>query len=82
MMELLGPMPKSFAIASKQLSKFFEFDPLTGQYTFKRIHGLKHVPLKKLLIDKYRLKSKEASMLADFLLPMIQWHPKDRASAQ
>jgi serine/threonine-protein kinase SRPK3 len=82
MIELLGPMPKSFALAGKQLQKFFEYDTLTGQYNFRRIHGLKHVPLKKLLQDKYRIKTQEAEMLADFLLPMIKWLPKERASAQ
>jgi hypothetical protein len=53
-------MPKGFALAGKQLQKFFQFDQFTGQYTFKNIHGLKHVPLKKLLMDKYRLKALEA----------------------
>ncbi len=71
MIELLGPIPKSFALAGKQLQKFFEFDHLTGMYSFKNIHGLKHVPLKKLLQDKYRLKGQEAEMLADFLQPML-----------
>lgn len=33
-------------------------------------------------MDKYRLKSEEAQMLASFLQPMLQWLPKDRASAQ
>jgi hypothetical protein len=32
-------------------------------------------------MDKYRLKQEEADMLADFIMPMIQWHPKDRASS-
>ena len=81
-MELLGPMPKSFALAGKQLDKFFLFDEFTGKYNFKNIHGLRHFPLRKLLMDKYRLKQEEAEMLADFIMPMIQWHPKDRASAQ
>lgn len=56
MMELLGPMPKCFAMAGKQFEKFFAIDEDTGRYTFQRIHGLKHFPLKKLLQDKYRLK--------------------------
>ena len=75
-------MPKGFALAGKNAQKFFTYDYFTGDYTFKNIHGLKHVPLKKLLIDKYRLKPVEAEQFADFILPMIQWYPKDRASAQ
>ena len=71
MMELLGPMPKSNAMAGKQFDKFFNYDSFTKKYTFSRIQGLKHCPLQKLLMDKYRLKPTEAQMLADFLLPML-----------
>lgn len=60
MMELLGPMPKNFAIAGKNFDNFFLKDPQTGKYHFRRIRGLKHFPLKKILTDKYRLKHKEA----------------------
>ena len=73
MMELLGPMPKNFAISGKQFDNFFELNEFTGRYTFKKIQGLKHFPLKKLLTDKYRIKPNEAQMLADFLLLMLAW---------
>ena len=33
-------------------------------------------------MDKYRYKQQEAQQLADFLIRILQWHPKDRASAQ
>lgn len=56
MMELLGPMPKNFAISGKQFDNYFQFDEFTGKYTFKKIQGLKHFPLRKLLTEKYRLK--------------------------
>jgi len=52
-----------------------------GKYKYRRIRGLQHFPLKKLLIDKYRLKVHEAEMLAEFLLPMLTWYPTQRASA-
>ena len=73
MMELLGSMPKNFAISGKQFDNFFELNEFTGRYTFKKIQGLKHFPLKKLLTDKYRIKPNEAKMLADFLLLMLAW---------
>jgi serine/threonine-protein kinase SRPK3 len=82
MMELLGPMPKSFPIAGKQFENFFTYDEFTGKYTYKKIQGLQFFPLKKLLIDKYRLKIVEADRLADFLLRILKWNLKDRASAQ
>jgi serine/threonine-protein kinase SRPK3 len=80
-MELLGPMPKNFALAGKNFTNFFDKDEVTGKYSFKRIKGLKHFPLKKLLTDKYRFKYQEADLLADFLLKMLQWYPDDRATA-
>jgi serine/threonine-protein kinase SRPK3 len=67
-MELLGPMPKNFAMAGKNFANFFEKDEMTGKYSFKKIKGLKHYPLKKLLINKYKFKVHEAEQLADFLL--------------
>ena len=33
-------------------------------------------------MQKYRFKKVEADMLADFLLPILKWHPADRPTAQ
>ena len=55
MIELLGPMPKSFALAGKNLDKYFSHEK-----EFLNIQGLKHFPLKNLLMDKYHLKPIEA----------------------
>lgn len=71
MMELLGPMPKNFAMAGKQFDNFFAHDEFSNKFTFKKIKGLKHYPLHKLLVNKYRFKEVEADMLAEFLLPML-----------
>lgn len=65
MIELLGPMPKNFAIAGKNFENYFEKGK--EHYTYKNIKGLKSFPLKKLLTDKYRIKVNEAEQLADFL---------------
>jgi serine/threonine protein kinase len=80
MMELLGPMPKSYAMAGKQFENFFAKDG--DKYTYRRIKGLSHFPLRKLLIEKYRLKQQEAEMFADFLMQMLKWYPSERATAQ
>lgn len=80
-MELLGPMPKNFAIAGKNFDNFFAKKEGSSKYHFKKIKGLKHFPLKKLLTDKYRIKPHEAESLADFLLKMLAWYPHKRATA-
>ena len=82
MIELLGPMPKNYAIVGGFFEKFFKRDPVTHKYVFKNIDKLRHFPLQRLLTDKYRFKQHEADMLADFLLPMLRWYPSDRPSAK
>ena len=82
MIELLGPMPKNYAIGGSFFSKFFKFDEASGKYVFKNIDKLRHFPLQRLLMQKYRFKKEEADMLADFLLPILQWEPTKRPTAQ
>jgi serine/threonine-protein kinase SRPK3 len=55
MMELLGRMPKNMALGGKLSKKFFD---KTGH--LKKIRGLKFWPLKKVLIEKYKFKEREA----------------------
>jgi serine/threonine-protein kinase SRPK3 len=82
MIEMLGPMPRDYAISGQFFDKFFRRDPLTNQFVFKNIDKLRHFPLQRLLTDKYRFKKNEADMLADFLSPMLKWYPSERPSAQ
>jgi hypothetical protein len=44
-----------------------------NKYIFRRIRGLSHFPLQKLLLDKYHFKPKEAEMLESFLMSMLKW---------
>jgi len=60
MIEMLGPMPKNFALAGTKFDNFFIKEEGKDYYSMKKIKGLKHVPLEKLLIEKYRLKKHEA----------------------
>ena len=76
MMELVGRMPKNMALGGKHAKKFFDS---TGH--LKRIRGLNFWPLKKVLIEKYRFKEKEAIGFAEFLIPMLEWNPETRSSA-
>ena len=52
------------------------------KYVFKNIDKLRHFPLQRLLMQKYRFKKQEADMFADFMLPILQWEPTKRPSAQ
>lgn len=82
MIEMLGPMPKNYALSGSFFDKFFKKDQQTNKYVFKNITGLRHFPLNRLLMQKYRFKQHEADMLADFLLPILKWYPSERPSAQ
>lgn len=77
MMELLGPMPRSMALGGVKYKKMFD---RTGQ--LRRIKGLNYWPLHKVLHEKYKMKETEARAFADFLMPMLEWDPEKRASAQ
>lgn len=52
------------------------------KFKLKRIKSLKSWPLQRVLVDKYRMRETEAQMLSKFLLRMLRWCPKDRASAR
>jgi len=77
MMELLGRMPKNMALSGKNSKKYFN-----SQSHLRRISGLNYWPLKKVLMEKYRVKEEEALALSDFLVPMLEWYPHKRATAQ
>lgn len=76
-MELLGRMPKTMALCGRLSKKFFD---RSGH--LRRIRGLNYWPLKKVLVEKYRFKEREAQAFADFLVPMLEWDPDKRASAK
>lgn len=77
MMELLGRMPRNMALSGKHSKKYFN-----SAGHLRRISGLNYWPLKKVLMEKYRIKEDEAQALSDFLVPMLEWYPHKRASAQ
>jgi len=58
---------------------FEDFYTKTGK--LKRVKQLKHWPLMNVLTDKYRLTYLDAYFLSRFLLKMLKWNPKERASA-
>ena len=55
MMELLGQMPRTLAERGGLYKKYFN---RKGQ--FRRIRGLTFLPLKRVLMEKYKIKEHEA----------------------
>lgn len=75
--ELIGDCSnKKFLLSGSRSERFFDKN---GK--LKNIKKLKFWKLYDVLIEKYRLRDLEAKGLADFLLKMLKWDPKDRASA-
>jgi len=75
--ELLGKVPKKLGKSGKYSKKHFD-----SKGNLRRIKGLQHWPLKNVLMEKYRIKEEEATAFADFILPMLSYHPDQRATAQ
>lgn len=76
-MELLGKMPRKFALSGRYSKKYFNKDG-----SLRRINNLEFWPLKSVLMEKYRIKEQEADAITDFLMPMLQYYPERRATAQ
>ena len=70
-------MPSNMALSGKHSKKFFD-----NKGHLKKISGLNYWPLKKVLMEKYRIKEDEAEAFASFLVPMLGWYPEKRATAQ
>ena len=75
--ELVGRMPKNFALCGENSKKYFN---KWGK--LRRIKKLNYFPLEKVLTTKYNFKEKEAKALSDFLMPMLQYYPYKRATAR
>lgn len=48
----------------------------------KRIRRLKFWPLDKLLVDKYKFSEADAREFAEFLVPLLDFVPENRPTAQ
>ena len=76
MIETLGLMPKSWALSGQYAKKLLNKD---GE--LKNIRQLKIWLIKDVLIEKYRFKPSEAELLNSFLLPMLEFKPENRITA-
>jgi len=75
--ELVGKMPKNFALSGSNSMKYFNKN---GK--LKRIRKLQYYPLIKILTEKYNFKEKEAKALSDFIMPMLEYYPNKRITAR
>jgi len=77
MIELLGCMPNRFLQSGKNTRNYFD-----RQGDLKTISKLEPWALVDVLHEKYRFPAAEAKELSSFLLPMLQYWPDRRATAQ
>ncbi|KAF2743093.1 serine/threonine-protein kinase SRPK2 [Sporormia fimetaria CBS 119925] len=74
--ELLGPFPKSLCQSGKWSQEIFN-----RKGELRNIHRLRHWALPDVLHEKYHFSKEEAKEIAEFLLPMLELLPVDRANA-
>ncbi|KAF1348714.1 putative dis1-suppressing protein kinase dsk1 [Delphinella strobiligena] len=74
--ELLGTFPKSLCISGKWSQEIFN-----RKGELRNIHRLRHWALPDVLREKYHFSIEEAKRISDFLLPMLELLPVDRANA-
>uniref|UniRef100_A0A8C6WS04 non-specific serine/threonine protein kinase n=1 Tax=Neogobius melanostomus TaxID=47308 RepID=A0A8C6WS04_9GOBI len=76
MIELLGKVPRHYALNGKYSQEYFD-----KKGDLKHITKLKPWGLLEVLMDKYEWPREEAETFADFLLPMLELIPEKRATA-
>lgn len=76
MIELLGPVPNRLMFGGT-LSKII----FNENGNLQHIHGLKPWGLTSVLTEKYEWSQADAQRFADFLVPMLTYEPKKRATA-
>jgi len=74
--ELLGAFPKSLCLSGKWSQEIFN-----RKGELRNIHRLRHWALPDVLREKYHFTVEEAKQMADFLLPMLELVPSERANA-
>jgi hypothetical protein len=74
--ELLGPFPRSLCLSGKWSQEIFN-----RRGELRNIHRLRHWALPEVLREKYHFTVEESKRISDFLLPMLELLPEDRANA-
>ncbi|KAL1632779.1 serine/threonine protein kinase, CMGC [Neofusicoccum ribis] len=74
--ELLGTFPKSLCQSGKWSQEIFN-----RRGELRNIHRLRHWALPDVLREKYHFSVEDSKNIADFLLPMLELLPAERANA-
>lgn len=74
--ELLGKIPKKFALSGKYSKKFFD-----KKGNLKHIKQLKFWPIEEVLHEKYHFSREDAEDISNFMLPLLEFDPRERATA-
>nr|2X7G_A Chain A, UNCHARACTERIZED PROTEIN SRPK2 [Homo sapiens]5MYV_A Chain A, SRSF protein kinase 2,SRSF protein kinase 2 [Homo sapiens]5MYV_B Chain B, SRSF protein kinase 2,SRSF protein kinase 2 [Homo sapiens]5MYV_C Chain C, SRSF protein kinase 2,SRSF protein kinase 2 [Homo sapiens]5MYV_D Chain D, SRSF protein kinase 2,SRSF protein kinase 2 [Homo sapiens] len=74
--ELLGSIPRHFALSGKYSREFFN-----RRGELRHITKLKPWSLFDVLVEKYGWPHEDAAQFTDFLIPMLEMVPEKRASA-
>jgi serine/threonine-protein kinase SRPK3 len=74
--ELLGAFPKSLCLSGKWSAEIFN-----RKGELRNIHRLRHWALQDVLREKYHFPREDGQRMADFLLPMLELTPLERANA-
>lgn len=74
--ELLGSIPRHFALSGKYSREFFN-----RRGELRHITKLKPWSLFDVLVEKYGWPPEDAAQFTDFLIPMLEMVPEKRASA-
>ncbi|XP_068653011.1 uncharacterized protein [Aristolochia californica] len=76
MMELLGMMPRKIALGGRYSRDFF------NRYgDLRHIRRLRFWPINKVLMEKYEFSEQDASDMANFLVPLLDFVPEKRPTA-
>ncbi|KAF7240189.1 SRSF protein kinase 3 [Varanus komodoensis] len=74
--ELLGDIPPHFALSGRYSREYFN-----RRGELRHIKNLKHWGLYEVLVEKYEWPLEQAAQFTDFLLPMMEYIPEERATA-
>jgi serine/threonine-protein kinase SRPK3 len=74
--ELLGAFPKSLCLSGKWSQEIFN-----RKGELRNIHRLRHWALPDVMREKYHFAAADAKQMADFLMPMLELVPAERANA-
>jgi len=74
--ELLGKIPKKIALGGKYSKKFFD-----RKGNLKHIKQLKFWPVEEVLHEKYHFSVRDAEEISNFVLPLLEYDAKERATA-